>query len=59
MESRNFTQRDTHQSLATLLEKLIKIGAKVLHHSPQVIFQLAEVAVREICSRPYTGQLRA
>jgi hypothetical protein len=31
--------------LTTLRENLIKIGAKVVHHSKYVIFQLAEVAV--------------
>ncbi len=34
-----------HWSLATLREKLIKIGAKVVTHSGYVIFQMAEVAV--------------
>jgi hypothetical protein len=34
-----------HWSLTTLREKLIKIGAKVVHHSRYVTFQLAEVAV--------------
>jgi hypothetical protein len=34
-----------HWSLTTLREKLIKIGAKVVHHARYVIFQLAEVAV--------------
>ena len=34
-----------HWSLTTLREKLIKIGAKVVCHSRQVIFQMAEVAV--------------
>ena len=32
-------------SLTTLREKLIKIGAKVVTHSRYVIFQMAEVAV--------------
>ena len=32
-------------SLTTLREKLIKIGAKVVHHARAVTFQLAEVAV--------------
>ena len=32
-------------SLATLREKLVKIGAKVTRHSKYVTFQLAEVAV--------------
>ena len=34
-----------HWTLTTLRDKLIKIGAKVTHHSGRVIFQLAEVAV--------------
>jgi len=34
-----------HWSLTTLREKLIKIGAKVVRHSRQVVFQMAEVAV--------------
>ena len=33
-------------TLTTLQEKLIKIGAKVVHHAREVTFQLAEVAVR-------------
>ena len=37
-----------HWSLTTLREKLIKIGAKVVRHSRQVIFQMAEVARREL-----------
>jgi hypothetical protein len=32
-------------TLTTLREKLIKIGAKVVHHARAVTFQLAEVAV--------------
>ncbi len=32
-------------SLTTLREKLITIGAKVVHHARAVTFQLAEVAV--------------
>ena len=44
-----------HWSLTTLREKLVKIGAKVVHHGRYVTFQLAEVAVpgnlfREILS---------
>ena len=31
--------------MTTLREKLIKIGAKVVRHSRQVVFQMAEVAV--------------
>ena len=34
-----------HWTLTTLKEKLIKIGAKVVRHSRQVIFQMAEVAI--------------
>ena len=34
-----------HWSLTTLREKLIKIGAKVVHHARYVTFQMAEVAV--------------
>ena len=34
-----------HWTLTTLREKLIKIGAKVVRHSRQMIFQMAEVAV--------------
>ena len=34
-----------HWTLTTLREKLIKIGAKVVWHSRQVIFQMAEVAI--------------
>ena len=34
-----------HWTLTTLREKLTKIGAKVVRHSRQIIFQMAEVAV--------------
>jgi hypothetical protein len=34
-----------HWTLTTLREKLIKIGAKVVRHSRQVVFQMAEAAV--------------
>ena len=34
-----------HWSLTTLREKLVKIGAKVVHHGRYITFQLAEVAV--------------
>ncbi len=34
-----------HWSLTTLREKLVKIGAKVVHHGRYVTFQLADVAV--------------
>jgi hypothetical protein len=50
-----------HWTLTTLREKLIKIGAKVVRHARQVIFQMAEVAIprelfRVILER--IGQLR-
>ena len=34
-----------HWSLRSMQVKLIKIGAKVVRHARQVIFQMAEVAV--------------
>jgi hypothetical protein len=34
-----------HWTLTTLRDKLIKIGAKVVRHARQVIFQMAEVAI--------------
>jgi len=34
-----------HWTFTTLREKLIKIGAKVVRHARQVIFQMAEVAI--------------
>ena len=48
--------------LTTLREKLIKIGAKVVHHARAVTFQLAEVAVpRELFAALLAriGRLRA
>jgi hypothetical protein len=48
--------------LTTLREKLIKIGAKVVHHARSVTFQLAEVAVpRELFAAILAriGRLRA
>ena len=38
-------QAARHWTLTTLREKLIKIGAKVVHHSRKIVFQMAEVAV--------------
>ncbi len=38
-------QEVEHWSLTTLRKKLIKIGAKVVHHGRYVTFQMAEVAV--------------
>ena len=41
-----------HGSLTTLKEKLIKIGARIVEHSRDVTFQIAEVAVsRELFAR--------
>ncbi len=34
-----------HWSLTTLLNTVIKIGAKVVHHGRYITFQLAEVAI--------------
>ncbi len=34
-----------HWSLTTMREKLIKIGAKVVHHGRYITFQMAEVAI--------------
>jgi hypothetical protein len=36
---------ERHWTLTTLREKLIKIGAKVMRHSRQVVFQMAEAVV--------------
>ena len=36
-----------HWTLTTLREKLIKIGAKVVRHARQVVFQMAEVGGSE------------
>jgi hypothetical protein len=37
--------RVKHWTLTTLRDKLIKIGAKVVHHARRVVFQMAEVAI--------------
>jgi hypothetical protein len=37
--------RVKHWTLTTLRNKLIKIGAKVVHHARRVVFQMAEVAI--------------
>ena len=50
-----------HWTLTTLREKLIKIGAKVVRHARQVIFQMAEVAIPRELFRAILegiGQLR-
>ncbi len=38
-------QEVEHWSLATLPEKLVKIGGKVVRHGRYINFQLAEVAI--------------
>ena len=45
-----------HWTLTTLREKLIKIGAKVVRHSRQIIFQMAEVAVPRELFRGHSGR---
>ena len=42
-------------SLTSLKEKLIKIGAKVVSHGRYVVFQMAEVASHDKCSRRFCG----
>jgi hypothetical protein len=46
-----------HWSLTTLREKLIKIGAKVVHHAKAVRFQLAEVTVPRALFAAITGRV--
>lgn len=47
-----------HGSLTTMLEKLIKIGAKVVSHSRYVTFQMAEVAVPRRLYATIFGRIR-
>jgi hypothetical protein len=50
-----------HWPMTTLREKLIKIGAKVVRHARQVVFQMADVAVPRELFRAILegiGQLR-
>ena len=47
-----------HWSLTTLREKLIKIGAKVMHHAHQVVFQMAEVAIPRSLFRAILERIR-
>ena len=37
--------RVKHWTLTTLRNKLIKVGAKVVHHARRMVFQMAEVAI--------------
>jgi hypothetical protein len=46
-------------SLTTLRQRLVKIGAKVVRHSPSVIFQMAEVAVPRALFRTILGTIAA
>jgi hypothetical protein len=39
-----------HWSLTTLREKLVKIGATVVSNGRYVTFQMAEVAIQNVCS---------
>ena len=48
----------SHWSLTTLLEKLVKIGAKVVTHARYVIFQMAEVAVPRWLFRTILERIR-
>jgi hypothetical protein len=54
-ETEVLTQPEYLAALTTLKEKLIKIGAKVVHHARKVVFQIAEVAVPRGCSGNPTG----
>ena len=47
-----------HRSLTTLREKLIKIGAQVVHHARYVTFQMAEVAVPRELFRAILDRIR-
>jgi hypothetical protein len=46
-------------AMTTLREKLIKIGAKVVHHARSVIFQMAEVAVPRHLFHAILARIRA
>jgi hypothetical protein len=47
-----------HWSLTTLREKLIKIGAKVVHNARSMVFQMAEAAVRRNVFRLILERIR-
>jgi len=47
-----------HWSLTTLRERLIKIGAKVVHHARSVVFQMAEVAIPRNLFRLILARIR-
>ncbi len=48
-----------HWLLRSVQVKLIKIGAKVVRHARQVIFQMAEVAVSKELFEQVLGRIRA
>jgi hypothetical protein len=48
----------SHWSLTTLREKLVKIGAKVVRHAGNVMFQMAEVAVPRELFGQILGRIR-
>jgi hypothetical protein len=47
-----------HWSMTTLRERLIKIGAKVVHHARSLVFQMAEVAVPRKLLRLILARIR-
>ena len=47
-----------HWTLTTMLEKLIKIGAKMARHAGYVTFQMAEVAVPRTLFRDILARIR-
>ena len=47
-----------HWTLTTLRNKLIKIGAKMIHHARYVVFQLAEVAISRGLYRSILRRIR-
>ena len=47
-----------HGTLTTLRQKLITIGAKVVHHAREVTFELAEVAVPRALFAAILGRIR-
>ncbi len=50
--------RVRHWTLTTMLEKLIKIGAKMVRHAGYVTFQMAEVAVPRSLFRDILARVR-
>ncbi len=48
-----------HWTLRSIQVKLIKIGAKVVHHARQIIFQMAEVAIPKQLFAQILARIRA